>query len=136
MTRRTGTHAKGPDAPALPTLQQILEIVAALPGDRRVGRSNHMRYCPLARALVMQYGGKWFVDQDSVSALIGSGEDVQLWVCLTPDEYVQVLRLLDDPDWRPGKPQKIIRAFAFAAILRAVIAGQATPAPREDRGSQ
>lgn len=135
MTRRTSARAKRPDALVLPTLQQILETVAALPGDLRVGRSNNMKYYPLAQVLGMRYGGKWFVHQDSVSALIGSGEDVQLWVCLTPDEYIQVLHLLDDPDWRPGKPQKIIRALAFTAILRAVIAGQAIPSQQEDRGT-
>ena len=91
MTRRTSARAKGPDALVLPTLQQILrDRRGASRGPPGGGRSNNMKYCPLAKVLGMCYGGKWFVHQDSVSALIGSEEDVQLWVCLTPDEYIQV----------------------------------------------
>jgi hypothetical protein len=54
------------EAPVLPPLDLLLQDIEALPGQLRFGRRNNSKYCPLAKALKMRYGGIWLVEQECI----------------------------------------------------------------------
>lgn len=126
-------HTAREESLVLPSLDLLLHDIEALPAQLRFGRRNNSKYCPLAKALTMRYGGIWLVEQECILYIVLSKCDEkedQTWCYLTPGSYAEALQRIDDPSWQPGQPQRIIRAGEVAAILRAVLV---SPEPQEQQ---
>lgn len=110
--------------PTLPTLQELLGVVEKQPASIRFARRNHAYKCPLAKLYQVLCGGTWFVDTEVILWWKGSGKKAEIWSWLPPENVVEVLLLLDDPAWKPGRPHKTITYGELGAILRTVLSRQ------------
>ena len=113
-------------APTLPTLQELLEVVERQSASIRFARRNHASKCPLAKLYQVLCGGTWLVDTEVIVWFKGKGEKGQVWCWIPPEDVVEVLWLLDDPSWKPGRPHKTITYGELGTMLRTVLSRQSS----------
>ena len=119
--------------PTLPTLQELLEDVEKQPASIRFARRNHASKCPLAKLYQVLCGGTWLVDTEAIVWFKGKGEQGQVWGWIPPEDVIEVLWLLDDPSWKPGRPHKTITYGELGTMLRKVLSRQSsTPGARAE----